>query len=540
MQEIVRATDLTAAVKSLVSSSQPDPADIAIVVHHLASSPKSRHVVIDDLHEAREDVKVTIIQRFFTHPVEGTHHTAFDQEIVSYLLKSWFGISLNESTSQPAGRFGREGTVSQAPIQTFSFGSTQFFLYMTSEKRRVLDSLEGLLGDDAVLTTDRTSPPSVLAELTPLWLKEQERDPADFYIRDPPAVDFDSFYTSYATAVRAALGVTISEPSRELGFVFNGDGLRYHRDRLVNQYNVLAGLPPSAIESTRVVQDLSVVDWDMQDGTFSGTIFVHPMGDRYIFMLEPGKATSLFFAERVQLPGPMMMPYHCALPVQDSFAGSTAGEATGKRFSCLMRGIADAAEVDRLVSAALPADINERREVPGGFQFPNGMRIEQQGAPGCSLADADAGDYNAEQGCFVTRMSPQANSRLLDHLGAGSPMGMYRLTKHGDGFSQLREVLPTIGAHDIVVINRSENTPQPDTSYPLAMHLAELAAPVLQLIRLSQDEVLRIPAAALDALYLSPTSLILHRSAPLDSFYRTVSRTARMSTIVDVIVVADT
>jgi hypothetical protein len=534
--EIVPTADLTTAVRNLVSSTQVDPADVAAVVQYLGVSPELRQAAINDLRKAREDVKVTIIQRFFTHPVEGTHRTAFDQEVVSDLLEGWFGISLDQSVSHPAGRFGQESKARQTQIQTFSFGSTQFFLYMTSEKRMVLDSLVGLLGDDAVLTTDRTSPPSVLAELVPLWLKEKRRDPADYYIRDTPAVDFDSFYASYAAAVQSALGITMKEPSRELGFVVNGDGLRYHRDRLVNQYDALARATPSTLESTRVVQDLSVVDWDMQDGTFSGTIFVHPLGDRYIFLLEPGNAVSLFFTERVQLPGPMMMPYHCALPVQDSFAGSTAGEATGKRFSCLMRGIADAAEVDRLVSAAVPIDINERTAVPGGFQFPNGMRVEQLDAPDCSLADADAGEYNAEQGCLVTRASPSANSRLLDYLGITSAIGIYRLTKHGDGFSGIREALPMIGAHDIVVINRSVNTPQPGKSYPLALFLKELASPFVQLLELPHGQVLSVPAAALNTLYLSPTAPIFHRSAPLDSFYGTISRTARMSTVVDVIV----
>ena len=531
--------NVAAAIENLVSPSQTDAADIAVVVQQL-TAPQLRQSVIDDLRTARESVKIAIIQQFFKHPNEGTHRTSCDEDVISDLLAGWFDISLDQSAHQPTGRFGQQSRDWQAPIQTFSFGSTQFYLYMTDEKHRVLDSLAGLLGDDAVLTTDRTSPPSTIAELTPLWLKEPRRDRTDHYICDSPTVDFDSFFASYEAAIRSALGVTFREQSRELGFVLNGDGLRYHRDRLVNQYDLLADSAPSTLDRTRVVQDLSVVDWDMQDGTFSGTIFVHPLGDRYVFVLEPGNATSLFFAEHVQLPGPMMMPFHCALPVHDSFAGTTAGEATGKRFSCLMRGIADAADVDRLAGAAVPVDVHQRTEVADGFQFPSGMRIEQRCAPDCSLADAAASDYNAEQGCLVTHVSPRANSDMLNRLGFGSVDGMYRLTKHGEGFSSMRDVLPTIGNHDIVVINRSLNTPQPGISYPLTVHLAELATPVLQMLELRHDQVLRVPAVALDSLYLSPTALIFHRSAPLDSFYPTASRTARMTTVLDVIVISRT
>jgi len=534
------ASDVTAAVRNLLSSAHPNPADISTVTRCMAVSPESLTTLISDLNDVREDVKVTIVQQFFAHPDEASHRTSFDQAVVSDLLQSWFSISLGDYIGRPIGRFSQSDSARPARIQKFSFGPTQFFLYMTTEKYRVLDSLVSLLARDAVLTTDSTSPPCVVSEVTPLWLKEQRREPTDYYIGAAPAVDFDSFYASYAAAVRDAVGVTVQRQSRELALIMNGDGLRYHRDRLVNQYDAVARLALADVESTRLVQDLSLIDWDMQDGTFSGTVFVHPLGDRYIFLLERGNATSVFFSERPQLPGPMMMPYHCALPVQDSFAGSSVGESKGKRFSCLIRGTADAAEVDRLSGAAVPADINARSAVPGGFRFPNGMHIEQRAVPDSSLADSDASEYRAEQGCLVTRMSSRANSRLLDELGIRSSAGMYRLTRHGDGFGEVSELLPLADVRHIVVINRSINTPQPGVSYPLAVHLAELDSPVLQLVELPHGNALRVPVAVLKDLYLTPTSPMLHRSAPLDSFHPRASRTARMTCILDVILAKDT
>ena len=530
---------VTSAVSNLLSSADPDPADIATVAQRIAASPESRPTLISDLSDVREDVKVTIVQQFFAHPDEASHRTTFDQAVVSDLLQSWFGISLGDYSSRPGGRFGKADRTRPPRIQTFSFGPTQFFLYMTAEKRRVLDSLISLLARDAVLTTDSTSPPCVIAEVTPLWLKEQGRKPADYYIGATPATDFGSFYASYAAAVRDAVGVSVQRQSRELALVMNGDGLRYHRDRLVNQYDAVARLSLPAVESTRLVQDLSLIDWDMRDGTFSGTVFVHPLGDRYVFLLEPGTATSVFFSERPHLPGPMMMPYHCALPVQDSFAGSSVGESKGKRFSCLIRGTAAGAEVDRLAGAAVPADINARTAIPGGFRFPNGMRVEQRALPESSLAGSDASEYRSGQGCLVTRMSSRANPRLLDELGIRSSAGIYRLTRQGDGFGQMNELLPMAESHYMVVINRSVNTPQPDVSYPLAVHLKELDSPVMQLIELPHGNALRIPRAVFGDLYLTPASPLLHRSAPLDSFYPTASRAARITCILDVILAKD-
>jgi len=530
------ATGLSAAVERLASQRQPRPADIAVVAQNLAASDSLRRAVIADLDGASDDVKVALIQRFFRHPEKGTHGTTFDEQVVSDLLEGWFGIELDPSAARPVGRFGQDHDVSARPVQTFSIGYTQFFLYMTGEKRRVLDSMASLLSDHAVLTTDRTSPPSTLAELTPLWLKEPRRDSVDHYIGDPPALGFEAVFAWYETAIRAAVGVTIREASREVGFVLNGDGLRYHRDRLVNQYDALSRMAADEHERTRVVQDLSLLDWDMQDGTYSGTIFVHPLGDRYLFLLEPGCSTSIFFAEPVQLPGPMMMPLHCALPVEDSFPGSSVGEARGKRFSCLVRGIADSAELDALAAAAMSIDIHERRLVADGFEFPSGVRIRQCEAPECSPTDAADGRYDAEQGCIVTRLPQEATAALLAHLRMPSVAEVYRLTKHGDGFTGVRDVLPTIGDRTVGVLNRSQRTPQPGTSFPLTMRLSGPASPVLQLIELRLDQLLTAPSEALDSLYLSPTTPILHRSAPLDAFYPVASRSPRMSTILDVIV----
>lgn len=537
MQGVGRHAALEVALENLSTSSQIDPADIVVVARYLASSPECRSAVVRELREASEHVKITIVHQFFKHPDEGTHRTSFDQEVTSELLESWFSISLNQFAHPPTGRFGARGGDHQQQIQTFTFGSTQCFLYMTQEKRRLLDSLVGLLADDAVLTTDRTSPPGALADLTPLWLKDRTRDPADHYVCDTPVVDFESFFTTYDATTRAALGVTFRESTCELGFVVNGDGLRYHRDRLVNQYESLSSQTSlSSLDRTRVVQDLSLVDWEMQDGTFSGTVFVHPSGDRYIFVIEPGDAISLLFAERVQLPGPAMMPYHCALPVQDSYGGITVGEAKGKRLSCLMRAVADAAEVDRLVDVAIPGDIHERKEFGGEYRFSSGMRIEKRRAPDSSLVDAGPSVFDAEQGCQVTRLSRRSNAHLLDSLDIRSATGVYRVLKNGDGFSRLGDVLPMIDELSIVVINRSLNTPQPETSYPLTVHLSHLGSPVLQLLELRHSQTVLVPAVAQDSLYLSPTAPIFHRSAPLDAFYPTMPLSSRIFAVVDVIV----
>ncbi|MFC5789576.1 hypothetical protein ACFPPE_06885, partial [Agromyces tardus] len=131
-----------------------------------------------------------------------------------------------------------------------------------------------------------------------------------------------------------------------------------------------------------------------------------------------------------------------------------------------------------------------------------------------------------------------ANSALLDCLNLSSVAGIYRVAKQGEGFSALSEVLSGIGEHDVVVINRSIGTPQLQFSYPLTVRLTNLVSPVLQLIELRHDDqVLRVPAAAVESILLTPTSPIFHRSATLDAFYPAAARTARMTTVLDIILV---
>lgn len=488
-----------------------------------------------------DDVKVLILQQYFRHTQVGSHKTDFDRDTVARLLDEWFDISLDPAVPHvDAGddRFGRlPGRIGDEKLYRLDFGQTEVFLFMRPAKLDSARELVRAVAEDAVLTTEATSPPCQIAEFVPLWLKDRQRDPGDLYIdRDEHLIG--RYFTEQERLLADEFGVRVREVSAEMALIANGDGLRYHRDRLVNQYALLErGDEP--VDGLRLVQDLTLIDWDMQAGTMSGTVFEHPNGDRYLFGLYPGEVVGLFFSQRPQFPGPMMMPYHCALPVLDREAGRSVGPAKGKRLSALIRGLAGAEEVAALGRQATGIAVNDLVEAEEGRRrYHNRVEVTSPaGLPDTALHPVACLSGDA-QGVSVTELSTVDNRELVEAAAGVDPSlaRLFRVDKHGEGFADLSEVIPgfTDAAH-VVLVNRSRRgTPGP--SYPVAFDFTLRGLSWLQLCRLGPTDVMRIPPGDRTLARLCPTDEILHRSALLDSFHAAGSLRDRMVVSVDVIV----
>ncbi|MCE6995233.1 hypothetical protein LZG04_10480 [Saccharothrix sp. S26] len=491
------------------------------------------------LGELADDVKVLVLQQYFRHTQTGSHKTEFDRDTVGRLLHEWFGISLDTTTSDTAAggdRFTRlPGRIGAEAVYRLDFGQTEVFLFMTPTKLEAARALVRSLAEDAVLTTEATSPPCEVAEFVPLWLKDRQRDPGEFYIDrdDHPIADY---YASQERVLADELGVRVRESSAELALVANGDGLRYHRDRLVNQYALLERGEECA-EDLRLVQDLTLIDWDMQAGTMSGTIFEHPDGDRYLFALHPGEVVGMFFSQRPVFPGPMMMPYHCALPVLDRESGRSVGAAKGKRLSALIRGLAAGDEVDALSGRAAGVALNDVAEETGGVRrYRDGLEVARVADLPDTAVHPVAHLAGDDQGVSVIELSTQDNRPLLDALGAPRGARLFRVDKVGEGFADLGAVVPGFAeAASVTLVNRTRRSPR-QTSYPVAFDHTLLGLSWWQLHRLAAADVMRVPLATRSSLRLCPTDEILHRSALLDSFHSTGSLRPRTVISVDVVV----
>lgn len=509
---------------------------IPIVAEQLRADPDGRcAAALDGL---SDELKIQILQQFFQHVAAGTHKTSFDQRIVSGLLQRWYNIELTQRADTPPERAAQPG---RAPDQVYclKFGDTTLFLYMSELKTSSAQRLVDAVANKAILTTEVTSPPCELAEFVPLWLQNREHEPDTYYLAGRgTGHPIQEYFDLQMLAVSSALGITITQCSTEMGIIANGDALRFHRDRLVNQYKKLSE-SNGAAERLQVVQDLTLIDWDMQPGTISGTALDHPDGDRYLFLLRPSEVVGLFFAELPKLPGPMMMPYHCALPVFDFAAGTTVGPAKGKRLSALTRGLAPEQEVTRLTNRATELRIDEVEAVNDrGRIYRSGVRVVTHSwLPETALVPVSL-VLGAAEGVGIAELSIDANASLLRMVTGETSLDGYRffrIDKHGEGFSNLLWALPRIAdARDVVVINRSLYGPQRNISFPVAFDHTHQGKPWIQLLRLHAGDTVRLPSAVIPTLRLAPTDHLLHRSARLDSFYPLPVQQQRLANIVEI------
>lgn len=524
----MKAEDVSTAIELLISGNS---AVVPVVAEHLRAD--SRYAAaLDGL---SDELKIQILQQFFWHVVPGTHKTSFDQRTVSALLRRWYGIEL---APDHAPEFADHPGRALDQIYHLKFGDTRIFLYLSELKISSAERLVDAVANQAVLTTEVTSPPCELAEFVPLWLQNREHEPDTYYLagRDP-GHPIQEYFDQQLTAISSALGVTITQCSTEMAIIANGDALRFHRDRLVNQYKRLNESNGPA-DGVQVVQDLTLIDWDMQPGTISGTALDHPDGDRYLFLLRPSEVVGLFFAELPKPPGPLMMPYHCALPVYDFAASATVGPARGKRLSTLIRGLAPEDEVTRLTDMATELSLDCVEAADDGCRiYPSGVRVVTHSRlPETALVPVNL-IPGAAEGVSITELSVDANASLLRTITAEMSLNGYRffrIDKHGEGFSDLNQVLPSIADADkVVIINRSLHGPQRDISFPVAFDYTQQGMPWIQLFRLHAGDVVSLPRAAAPMLRLTPTDHLLHRSAPLDSFYPLPVGQPRLANIVE-------
>jgi len=514
-----------------------DTTVLPLVAEHLRNDPDGRCAAA--LECLGDELKIQILQQFFQHGAAGSHKTSFDLPTVSALLRKWYGIELSPCVNH-APEEANQLDWASSQIYLLEFGETLVFWYSSDLKTSSAKRLVEVVANRAVLTTEVASPPCELAEFVPLWLQNREHEPYAYYLAGKGGGHpIQHYFDQQLAAVQSALGISITHCSTEMALIANGDALRFHRDRLVRQYEKLNERSDAA-DGLQVVQDLTLIDWDMQSNTMSGTAFDHSDGDRYLFLLRPSEVVALFFAEQPIRPGPMMMPYHCALPVLDFRAGATVGPAKGKRLSALTRGLASEHEVSRLINRATKLSLDAVEAVSDeGRIYRSGVRvITYHTLPETTLSPANL-MLGAAEGVSVVQLSVEANASLMRIVIGDVRLDgyhLFRIEKHGEGFSDLAQTLPRmiVDASEVIIVNRSLYGPQREVSFPLAIDYTQQRKPWIQLLRLRTGNVVRFPSSVVPMLRLTPTDHLLHRSAAIDSFYPLPTEQPRLVNIVDV------
>jgi len=129
---------------------------------------------------------------------------------------------------------------------------------------------------------------SAIASKYPNPISYQNNQPV---FADPEGhLTLDAFAESLKDLISKELNLTMLGMSREINFVVSQDAHKFHQDQTANQFDFLnqrdSKLPPLTI-----IQDLTLVDWDMSTDTFSATIVQDcDSNDRYLLTLFPKRS----------------------------------------------------------------------------------------------------------------------------------------------------------------------------------------------------------------------------------------------------------
>lgn len=441
------------------------------------------------------------------------------------------------------------GRVGYDDIGWIQFGSTDVFFYMTPEKCALTRKIVEEINQEKIkLTIDINNYDCLTTEISAIASKYPT--PIDYKEGTPVFADpighaiLDSYAESLKGLIASQLGLNIEGVSREINFIVSQDAHKFHQDQSGNQFDFLSKQNPS-LPPCKIIQDLTLIDWDMSVDTFSATIVQDSLStDRFLLTLFPKEAVGMLFTQspihltREAHPSylvPTIFPYHAVLSPIDRKGESSPGSSKGKRLSTVLRGVVLESEIAQLKQRSLPLPVNR----PVSFEDERGRGlIYQNGIIARELANDIQRllqESNFEEG-LVYKHADRENVEILEIINPkvlvlsqllaeqfGIPLQtigrttFLRLIKKDGGFSAFNRIgLAAIPNSEIIVLNSSQ-MPLGYDYFNLAEDCTQQMLPWIHLYHFPPQKAFRIPNALFPRLSLTPIEEILFRKAEMDS-----------------------
>lgn len=438
------------------------------------------------------------------------------------------------------------GRVESPDIGWIEFGSTDVFFYMSQGKYALTKKIVEEINQEKIkLTVDindfdcMTTELSAIASKYPAPIGEQDGHP--IYIDPSGNATLDSYASSLKQLIHDELNLNIEGTTREINFIVSQDAHKFHQDQSGRQFDFLnkrdSSLPPC-----KIIQDLTLVDWDMSVDTFSATIIQDSLSnDRFLMTLFPKESVGMLFTQspkyltREAHPSysvPTIFPYHAVLSPIDMRADKTPGSSKGKRLSTVLRGVVLESEIVDLKQRAYPLSINR----PSFFEDEKGKGIFYQNKIiARELNDKIRNLLNTEpwKEGFVYKHPDQENVEILEISGEnakylirllGDQFGLtshnttfIRLIKKDGGFSSMNLMELNIEPDQNVVLLNSSEMPEGYDFFNLAEDCSSQMLPWIQLYHVPLEKAFCIPGFVFPKLSLTPVEEILFRKARFDS-----------------------
>lgn len=431
---------------------------------------------------------------------------------------------------------GRLGTKN---VYRITLGSSDVYFYMTPEKDKLMREFLKNVNEDLLMTVVSSELEFPVLEVTPtatVYLEPDESNPQF----DQKGLKILKNLTQHTQKIaESALGIKMKgEISSNMSLVYSQDNMKYHQDQCPAQYKSIqkTGLP---LPKYFIAQDLSLIDWEMSKGTFSGTL-IQPQNDqdRFILTLFPEEVVGTFYVEQAryidsntypEYPGADTLPPHTPFAPVDFSSNLTPGSTKGTRISTVVRSLLEEEDVNQLKknSEPLPLDVAivtkdsqnckirsygegiTFRELPfqlDPFDIKSNLKYPDQEDVEICMTPSKDHDKTIKQLMDLLEIKAEAEKVTVRHL-----------IKRGCGFSELGKL--DLGASkdsQIVFVNRSIF---PNEGFHFC-NMANLSKgknlPWIHLYHFPPSTILSVPYKALSDLALTPMEEIFFRDANWD------------------------
>jgi len=442
----------------------------------------------------------------------------------------------DEPMSVP-GRLGHSG------IATAKFGKNRLYFYMTPEKHDMAkgfmqDIIENMLHGIDVAELDFP-----VVEVTPICTINKEpidydKDNQPIYTDTKGMMVFESHAQKVKQMIESLWGVTFHGLSKETSLIVNFDANKFHQDQFITQYQFLKN-HPHPIPEYILVQDLTLVDFEMAKGTFSGTILQdEDTEDRFIFPLFDSQVACTVYTEPAiylgpdkapEYPGAMTLPPHSPMACVDRLGDLTPGSAKGKRVSISIRGLVTKKEMEEFASRSQQLDVDYPE-----IRLNSDNKIERHYSHGILFKELDANSIDKSPMTSVLRLpdvqnmelyetSAQDSAHLIEYIKSmfaitENDVKVLHLIKKDGGFSNFiceQGALNIAPDAKVVVLNRSK-LPQDYKHFPIAEDFTLQGKPWIQLYPFSPNMAMKVSGAKLKDLAAVSAEEIIFRDARKD------------------------
>lgn len=422
---------------------------------------------------------------------------------------------------------GRLGTDS---ISYAKFGDCEIYFYMNEEKAVLSKELPRRVNEDMMITLGTAALPCPTREIMVQAIKSPEKDPIGTSLLKDYAENVHAIARNY-------LGLNLLGLSWYMNLNLNWEALKIHHDQFVQQYRFMQENQLSSSDYT-LVQDLTLIDWQMGKGTVAGTMVQDGrMGDRYIIYLFPDEVVGTFYTEPAysfsnesisRYPGHITMPPHSTIAPMDYQSGNFCGSSKGKRISTAVRGIVANDQMAQLRSASQKLEINRR--IPevfpngSGAVYSNGISIRPLSDKAPKIVANQALLIGENENVTIASISIDDNAFLVEHIrnvfnipATHRNASISRLIKKDSGFTSLKKLeLPLQDNSKIVLLN-SSILPDGYRYFNIAQDGSQTGLPWIQLYHIEPGLGMEVPADVFMALSLSPLEELIYRNEDNDA-----------------------